>query len=182
MIEEVITKDDKVSLIRRTKDHFELFRNWYVNKGEWHQYDAPWETRNNTDELNEKYLKSIEMEKAGKYRGLLIKDTDGYLGWVSVYGYPAHPDSKYVGIDICENERLNKGIGTHALKLWITYVFSAYQCHRVGLVTWSFNARMIHVARKIGFIEEGKEREVHHWNGEWIDRYHFGVLKEEWEH
>ena len=40
---------------------------------------------------------------------------------------------------------------------------------------------MIHVARKVGFVEEGRAKKAHYWNGEWIDRCDFGMLKQEWE-
>jgi len=72
-------------------------------------------------------------------------------------------------------------MGTEALELWINYLFSNSNIHRLSLDTCSFNKRMIHVAKKVGFICEGTEREVIKWQGEWIDSVHFGVLRKEWE-
>lgn len=172
-----------MALIRRRSDHFDLFQRWYANDGEWQRYDAPWEEipEQDVEEARTKYLKSIEKEQAGKYGRLIIKYHGEYVGWVSIYDDGSHPDSKMVGIDICEDTKLNQGIGTRALKLCIGYIFREYRCHRIGLATWSFNKRMIHVARKVRFVEEGREREIHYWNGEWIDRCTFGILKQEWE-
>ncbi len=47
--------------------------------------------------------------------------------------------------------------------------------------TYSFNPRMIRVAEKLGFMHEGTEREVINWQGEWLDRLCFGILRKEWE-
>ncbi len=169
MIDEIIIQDESVALIRQRGDHFDMYRKWFANDGEWQRYDAPWEKRPDDDveEARAKYLKIIEHQ-------------DEYVGWVSIYGDDSSY-SKMVGIAICEDTKLNQGIGTRALKLCIEYIFRAYQCHRIGLDTWSFNKRMIHVARKVGFVEEGREREACCWNGEWIDMYSFGILEREWE-
>ena len=183
MIEEIIARDGSVALIRRRGDHFDLFQSWYANDGEWQRYDAPWEKspEQEVEQARAKYLQSIEKQQAGKYGRLIIQHQGEYVGWVSIYDDVAHPGSKMVGIDICEDTKLNQGIGTRALKLCIGYVFRAYGCHRVGLTTWSFNERMIHVARKVGFVEEGRERKAHYWDGEWIDRCDFGILKQAWD-
>ena len=87
----------------------------------------------------------------------------------------------FVGIDICEDKYLNKGMGTEALELWIQYLFSNSNIHRLSLDTWSFNKRMMHVAEKAGFIFEGKQREFIKWKEEWIDAVHYGMLRREWE-
>jgi RimJ/RimL family protein N-acetyltransferase len=183
MSEEIIARDECVALIRRSSEHFDLFQGWYANDGEWQRYDAPWEDvrERDVEEARIKYLQAIEKEQAGKYGRLVIKVQDEYVGWVSIYDDAAHPGSKMVGIDICEDTRLNQGIGTRALKLCVGYVFRAYGCHRVGLTTWSFNERMIRVAGKVGFVEEGREKKAQFWNGEWLDRCDFGILKQAWE-
>jgi RimJ/RimL family protein N-acetyltransferase len=36
------------------------------------------------------------------------------------------------------------------------------------------------VAEKVGFVREGAERELMQWQGEWLDRVHFGMLRKEW--
>ncbi len=35
---------------------------------------------------------------------------------------------------------------------------------------------------KIGFIEEGVEREVIYWKGRWRDKINYGLLREDWEY
>ncbi len=88
------------------------------------------------------------------------------LGWVNRYGEQENPRVRYVGIDICEDAYLNRGLGTEALRLWIDHLFATSDVHKLGLETWSFNPRMIRVAEKVGFVYEGRQREVRQWQGE----------------
>jgi RimJ/RimL family protein N-acetyltransferase len=103
------------------------------------------------------------------------------LGWVNRYVEKRFPDSWLVGIDICEDEYLNRGIGTEALRLWVDYLFANSDIHRIGFATYSFNPRMRRVAQKLGFTYEGTDREIIRWQNKWVDRLHFGILRQEWE-
>ena len=114
-------------------------------------------------------------------RAFITTRTNEPLGWVSRYGQKQHPDAWYVGIDICTDRYLNQGIGTEALKLWIDYLFSNSDVHRLGIETWSFNPRMMRVAQKLGFVHEGAEREMRLWQDKWLDALHYGLLRREWQ-
>jgi RimJ/RimL family protein N-acetyltransferase len=103
------------------------------------------------------------------------------LGWVSRYGDERFPEACLVGISIGEDAYLNRGIGTEALGLWVDYLFSNSSIHRIGLDTWPLNPRMVRVAEKLGFVYEGTERELIEWQGDRLDRIHFGMLRKEWE-
>ena len=92
-----------------------------------------------------------------------------------------NPHVCFVGIDICEDAYLNRGLGTEALRLWVNHIFSTSDVHKIGLETWSFNPRMIRVAEKAGFVREGCQREIRQWQGEWLDLVQFGILREEWQ-
>jgi RimJ/RimL family protein N-acetyltransferase len=71
-------------------------------------------------------------------------------------------------------------MGTEALELWVDHLFKISEIHKLCLDTWSFNPRMIRVAEKVGFISEGRQREMRLWQGEWLDLLHFGILRDEW--
>jgi RimJ/RimL family protein N-acetyltransferase len=63
----------------------------------------------------------------------------------------------------------------------VDYLFTNSTVHKIALDTWSFNERMIRVAGKLGFIQEGIERELILWQGQWLDLVHCGILRQEWE-
>jgi len=114
-------------------------------------------------------------------RAVIATPDNTPLGWVSRYGEKDNPHVWFVGIDICEDTYLNLGLGTEALRLWVDHLFAISDVHKLGLDTWSFNPRMIRVAEKVGFVYEGRQREMRQWQGEWLDLLHFGILREEWQ-
>ncbi len=163
-------------------------------EGEWRQYDAPWELSSNRRMSEEEKRRRFEEVKAKaeafakRYpslrRGATIATTESKpLGWVNLYDCDDEhfPQSWSVGISICEDDYLNRGLGTEALGLWIDYLFSKSDVHRIGLTTYSFNKRMMRVAEKVGLKLEGRRREVREWQGEWIDLLTYGILRREWE-
>ena len=57
-----------------------------------------------------------------------------------------------VGISIFEHNLWGNGIGTNALRAFINYHFENGE-DEIYTQTWSGNVRMIHCAKKLGFIE-----------------------------
>jgi len=109
------------------------------------------------------------------------RDPNGVpLGWVNRYNPKDDLEDWHVGIDICEDAYLNRGLGTEALRLWVDYLFENSDVHRISLGTWSFNERMMRVAEKAGFTCEGRRRELREWQDKWIDYIAYGVLRREW--
>jgi RimJ/RimL family protein N-acetyltransferase len=86
-----------------------------------------------------------------------------------------------VGIDIAEDAHLGAGLGSAALWLWTDYLFDSAPIMRLGLHTYSFNHRMRRAAVKVGYVDEGAVRAARRWQGTWIDRHAFGMLRTEWE-
>jgi RimJ/RimL family protein N-acetyltransferase len=178
----ILAKGEKVSLRRRTLDDIPLFLKLNQMNGEAKKYDAPWEKHETDEEFTIRVTKSIEKEAGGKISMAVIIDQDQRpIGTVNSYRDKGNPDHMYVGISIYEDSLISKGLGTEALKLWIDYLFKTQNLHHIGLETWSFNKRMIRVVEKIGFKNEGCERELRKWNNEWLDKLHFGLLREEWQ-
>jgi RimJ/RimL family protein N-acetyltransferase len=177
----------RVSLRRRAAEDEPAFWRW-SREGEWLAWDAPWEAveAQSREDFRTAFLRSVERDSKGVPRRAVIElAMDGEkaarpVGWVSRYGDPSLPDCARIGIDLCEDDALGKGIGRVALRLWIGHLFAALPLHRIGLDTWSYNERMIKVARAIGFVEEGRERELREWKGTRIDLVRFGLLAREW--
>lgn len=180
--DEVIAQGDRVMLrphIETDRDHYHRWQ----TQGEWRSLDAPWEQ--NTDEKKQnqgerKKQTPIKDPSAPEKMAVIATLENRPLGWVNRY-CKGNPLIWFVGIDICEDDHLNRGYGTEALNLWVNYLFENSEYHKLCLDTWSFNPRMMRVAEKIGFIAEGCQREMQFWQGEWLDLMHYGMLREEWE-
>jgi len=91
------------------------------------------------------------------------------------------PKVFYIRIDICEDEYLNRGLGTEALRLWIDNLYEDSDAHKIECHTWSLNPHMRRVAEKLGLTLEGQERELIYRQGVWQDRLRFGLLRREWK-
>jgi len=163
-------------------DDVPLLLKWHNMNSQARLFDAPWESREQEEEYVVRIKKSIEKEKEGKISQAIIIDSNHVsIGTVNSYGDNGNPDHRYVGISIYEDSLISKGLGTEALKLWISFQFETRNLHHIGLETWSFNKRMIRVAEKLGFKNEGCERELRNWNDEWLDKLHYGILRTEWQ-
>lgn len=180
---EIIEKGDLVmlrTLVETDRDHY---KRWQT-QGEWRLLDAPW-AQNVTEEKKDKESRKKQkntQDDSGPNKLAIIATIDNKpLGWVNRYAGKGNPFVWLVGIDICEDEYLNRGYGSEAMKLWVNYLFANSEIHKLCLDTWSFNPRMKRVAEKIGFLYEGSQREMRFWQGEWLDLVHFGMLREEWE-
>ena len=183
----IISSGDRILLRDRQPADLDHWLRWWEG-GEWQRYDAPWEleklakTEGRREKLRESFLQSCEEEPAlPRKHALIASEESRPLGWVNRYVENRFPDAWLIGIEICEDECLNRGLGTAALRLWIGHLFTHSTIHRLGLRTYSFNPRMIRAAEKAGFRHEGTEREMIHWQGQWLDRIYMGLLREEWD-
>lgn len=183
-----IARSERVMLRRwlaTDADHF--LRSF--TQGQWLLFDAPWDesipwsTAEEERTGREWFMRQLDRgHQSYLGRRLVIALPDGTpIGRVNRYGEGEYPGACFVGIAICEDEFLNRGLGTAALKLWVDHLFASSELHKLCLDTWSFNPRMIRVAEKVGFVCEGRRREMLYWQGQWLDLVHFGILREECE-
>jgi RimJ/RimL family protein N-acetyltransferase len=153
-------------------------RAYWMAHGEWLKFDAPWEPTDEPSIFREKFLETVSRQEESISKCTVYYKEDP-IGSVSSYAFSYDKTSVKIGIDICVDSCLEKGLGTRSLALWVDYWFVDRKVHRVGLETWSFNGRMIRVAEKCGFGPEGIEREVLRWNGAWQSMHHFGMTEDE---
>jgi len=175
--------EGKVVSLRSVEDD-DLFPLWRLIYGEenpeWKKWDAPYYPHEligfeTFSEQIHKRLSSTDVPSM-----LLIEKDAEIIGTVTYYW--EHKPSLWleIGIIIYHPEFWSGGYGTEALKLWIDYLLESMPLVRVGLTTWSGNARMIRVAEKLGMKMEARIRKVRLYNGEFYDSIRMGILREEW--
>lgn len=105
----------------------------------------------------------------------------GYLSIFSLHSSSSsHHRSAMVGISLADGFR-GQGYGGEAMNWALDWAFQHAGLHRVHLGTFSYNHNAIRMYRKVGFVEEGREREaVYHLRG-WHDIVNFSMLEHEWE-
>ena len=65
-----------------------------------------------------------------------------------------------------------KGYGTESARLLVEYGIQVLKLHRIELEVYDFNPRAQHVYEKIGFVIEGRKRDVLLWEG----KYHNAII------
>lgn len=160
---------------------------WITVETTWQDWDAPWEGKSivppeKVDDTRRTMLENIAKPLPTPRSLLYIQLIGGpLLGRVSHYHHNAVNRCTMAGIRIWESAFWNQGLGTEAMGLWVDYLFSNLDLHRIGLQTWSRNHRMIRCAEKCGFVLEARLRENIEWNGQRYDGVEFGMLRREWE-
>lgn len=154
----------KVILKKFKNEDIKEYRDWYTKNTEWQKWDAPWIKREfNMDSI-------IEQRKSNNSRNPIMTFeiytvSNIHIGWVNAY----YIDDKYIltdtktekiaiGLDIPNEVYREKGNGTEALDLFITY-FKNNNIRNIYIQTWSGNYRMIKVAEKLGFTELNRYKE-----------------------
>lgn len=92
----------------------------------------------------------------------------------------AHNRNASIGIAI-SSQYQGKGYGREALTWGLDWAFRHGNLHSVSISTASFNTRAAKLYRDIGFVEEGRRRQVIWFDRAWYDELLFSMTEEEWE-
>ncbi len=98
----------------------------------------------------------------------------GTIGFDQV-NFPARSARIYIGIG--SKEHWNKGFGFDALSVFVHYLFSQWNFHRLTAETWEKNQRALTCYRKLGFVVEGTLREAYYVDGRYYDAFILGLLQ-----
>jgi len=117
-----------------------------------------------------------------------IEDLDGnYLGNAGLHKIYWPARNGRLGIVIGDKDAQGKGLGQEALRLITALGFEVLGLHKIWLVHFATNARMHHIAKKLGFTEEGTLRDEYFHDGEFHDmlrhsllEHEFGALRDRW--
>lgn len=74
-----------------------------------------------------------------------------------------------------------QGFAYEAVKAVMMYIFDDLKMNRVSVVIWDGNEDSKRLAKKLGFVEEGISRQARYKGDKFIDLYHYGILKSEWD-
>ena len=84
-----------------------------------------------------------------------------------------------IGIDIAKEHR-GKGYATEALSAFIDYLFKQQNIHRVWLLVLESNKVAIKLYQKLGFKEEGKQKEAIFRDGKYQNYISMSLLNKKW--
>jgi RimJ/RimL family protein N-acetyltransferase len=108
-------------------------------------------------------------------------DDEKPLGFVELGGINWSARNAWAGIGIGEKGNWGKGIGTEAMQLMLKFAFNELNLRRISLGVFEYNLRAIRSYEKIGFIVEGRQKEIVFRDGKRSDMIVMGIFRDEWE-
>ncbi len=108
------------------------------------------------------------------------KEDGAFVGHVTLFG-PNVKDRCATFAIVIGPEHQDRGYGSDATRLMVSYGFAELGLHRIELQVFAYNPRALAAYRKAGFIEEGRRRSSVYRNGAWHDDIYMGLLRDEWE-
>ena len=115
-------------------------------------------------------------------QGLVVASADDqrFLGEVGWYWESEATDWRRMGLALYDPALWDRGFGSRALRLWTTYLFASTAVRRLDFATWSGNAGMLGIGRRLGFREEARFRQARVVDGQPYDSVVMGMLRGEW--
>jgi RimJ/RimL family protein N-acetyltransferase len=104
-----------------------------------------------------------------------------HIGNLGMIGLDERIGIGEIGIAIGEKDYWNQGYGTKAMELLVQHGFETLNLNRVALRVFANNTRAIRCYEKVGFVHEGRMRQAHYDQGEYIDILWMSILRDEWE-
>jgi RimJ/RimL family protein N-acetyltransferase len=111
--------------------------------------------------------------------GIEVPDGGTLIGLVRLRG--AEPETGNAELDVYlgEKDHWGRGLATDAIRAACRFGFDKMRLHKVTLTVVTENHAAIRVYQKVGFVEEGRLREVFRHEGGWLDMYTMGLLEGE---
>ena len=107
-------------------------------------------------------------------------EDDTLIGFIGLFDLFMQHGDAFVAIALGERKYWGKGYGTDAMRVMLGYAFSELNLRRVSLIVFEYNPRAIRSYEKVGFVHEGRIREVLQRDGKRWDFLYMGILREEW--
>lgn len=137
-----------------------------------------------TEMSEEKFIEELGSSRAQTTVMFVIeaneKDENKPIGSTTLGSINAKDHNATFGIAIGEKDYWSKGYGTEAARLIIRYGFEQLNLHRINSGAIGFNERSIRMHNRVGFTEEGRQRQAIFKNGTFQDHVIFGILRDEW--
>ncbi|MBT2572208.1 GNAT family protein [Planococcus sp. ISL-110] len=173
----------KIELINATEDLLDKLYYWRFEdtQQEAKKWNGPYipEVWLSKEQHRKKWLEEKEIAK-GVPASLIISTDDKAIGYVGAYWVDPHTNWLETGVVVYDTDYWNSGYGSEAYRLWINFLFTYTDLHRLGMSTWSGNRRMMKVAERLGMNEEARIRKARIVEGHYYDAIKMGILREEW--
>ncbi|KAJ5773848.1 hypothetical protein N7457_008744 [Penicillium paradoxum] len=104
----------------------------------------------------------------------------GFIALFNTAPERAHHRNAMIAISLVDGYQ-GKGYGGEAINWVLDWGFRQAGLHRIAISTFEFNHNALKLYRKLGFVEEGREREALYHYRAWHDVINLSMLEHEWE-
>jgi len=73
----------------------------------------------------------------------------------------------------------DRGLGSETTRLMVHHAFGTTILNRIELEVFAFNPRAQHVYQRSGFVLEGRRRQAHRFDGQYVDALTMSILRSE---
>ncbi|MBV9216977.1 MAG: GNAT family N-acetyltransferase [Acidobacteria bacterium] len=158
--------DEVLALVTRNYEHLRTFMEWA--KPDYGEEDAiDWVQR------------AVRDGEEGKVLNFFIRRDDRIIGTIGFSSFDHDAKVTEIGYWVDEAEE-GKGITSRATKVMLDLAFNDLGMNRVQIRCADANERSAAIPRKLGFVEEGRQRQHVKRDGTIYDFLIFGLLREEW--
>lgn len=147
-----------------------------------HEYRNRPEVRRSLGRVHPQNREQLEQDFEGYMSNAvnLLACVDGDpVGFVALFDWSESAGRAELAYWIVPEQQGN-GYGTEATELAVEYAFDERRCHRLVAGAHETNDGSRALLEKLGFQEEGRQREHVFVDGEYVDTVLYGLLAEEW--
>lgn len=130
-------------------------------------------------EVLRNYLDTIASDRERAQFVIALQENDRPIGEIAIMDMDPSNRSGHIRIAIFAEEDCGQGYGSEAMILMLDYGFGMLNLNRIELVVFSYNARAVRAYEKIGFVQEGIQREALYYNHEYHDSILMSILARE---
>lgn len=131
--------------------------------------------------LRQDFPERIKRESEMQSYRFVIENKEGQVvGSINAHSVDVRMGSFSYGLGIQEEFR-HKGYASEAILLLMRFYFMELRFHKCNAAAYEFNEASIGLHDRLGFVREGRQREVGYTKGRYWDLIEFGMTKEEFE-
>lgn len=127
-----------------------------------------------------KKLSSLEKEKPSNDDYLFVIETLDHhaAGLITTFDCDTRNGTFKYGIFMLDDFK-GKGMAAEAVKIMLNYYFNELRYNKVNVYIYDYNSASLGFHKKLGFIYEGRLRQMAFSNGSYHDAVFYGMLRDE---
>lgn len=126
------------------------------------------------------YIEEKSQDRSSVLLVIATRSDDTPIGDIAIQDIDTMNRNANIRIAITDRIHQGKGYGTESLQLMLDYGFGILNLHRIELNVFSYNQHAMRVYEKVGFKQEGVQREALFYDHKYHDSILMSILEDEY--